>query len=268
MTSSLCNACRLSKHTRLPFYDSHSITYAPFDIVHCDLWTSPVLSKTGYKYYKYYMVLIDNFTHYVYKSDTFLIFQKFHKLIHTQFNRTIKSFQCDLGGEFDNNEFKSFAQTHGLVFRFSCPQTSQQNGHAERMIRRLNDIIRTLLTHASFPHSFWVEAHHTAAYLHNILPTKRLNFSTPVFSLYGRHPSYDHLRTFGCTCYPNLSATQSHKLQPRSVKCVFLGYPENFRGYRCYDPSTGKVHLSCHVTFDETSFPFANTPPPPPPTTF
>jgi len=62
MTSSLCNACRLSKHTRLPFYDSHSITYAPFDIVHCDLWTSPVLSKTGYKYY---MVLIDNFTHYV-----------------------------------------------------------------------------------------------------------------------------------------------------------------------------------------------------------
>ncbi|KAI3710146.1 hypothetical protein L2E82_39920 [Cichorium intybus] len=50
-TSSLCNACQLSKHTRLPFYDSQSVTYAPFDIIHCDLWTSPVLSKTGYKYY-------------------------------------------------------------------------------------------------------------------------------------------------------------------------------------------------------------------------
>ncbi|KAI3690006.1 hypothetical protein L2E82_47980 [Cichorium intybus] len=264
-TSSLCNACQLSKHTRLPFYDSQSVTYAPFDIIHCDLWTSPVLSKTGYKYY---MVLIDNFTHYVwvyplkYKSDTFLTFTKFHKLIHTQFNRAIKSFQCDLGGEFDNNEFKSFAQTHGLVFRFSCPQTSQQNGRAERMIRRINDIIRTLLTHAFLPRSFWVEALHTAAYLHNILPTKRLNFSTPAFSLYGRQPSYDHLRTFGCTCYPNTSASQSHKLQPRSVKCVFLGYPENFRGYRCFDPATGKVHLSRHVTFDETSFPFAKTPPP------
>ncbi|KAI3690613.1 hypothetical protein L2E82_48745 [Cichorium intybus] len=264
--SSLCNSCELSKHTRLPFNDSNSSTFAPFDIIHCDLWTSPVISKSGYKYY---MVLIDNFTHYVwiyplkYKSETFTNFQKFHKFIHTQFNRKIKSFQCDLSGEFDNNDFKTFAHTHGLVFRFSCPQTSQQNGRAERMIRRLNDIIRTLLIHAHLPKSFWVEALHSATYLHNILPTKRLNFSTPAFALYGRHPTYDHLRVFGCTCYPNTSATQTNKLHTRSVKCVFLGYPENFRGYRCYDPSTGKVHLSRHVTFDENSFPFSNSTPPP-----
>lgn len=127
------------------------------------------------------------------------------------------------------------------------------------MIRRLNEIIHTLLTHASLPHSFWVEAFHTAVYLHNILPTKRLNFATPTFSLYGHHPTYDHLRTFRCMCYPNTSATQSHKLQPRSIKCVFLGYLENFRGYRCFDLATGKVYLSRHVTFDETSFPFAQS---------
>lgn len=36
---SLCNACQLSKHTRLPFYDSQSFTVAPFDTIHCDLWT-------------------------------------------------------------------------------------------------------------------------------------------------------------------------------------------------------------------------------------
>ena len=30
-----------------------------FDLVHCDLWTSPVLSMSGYKYY---LVVVDDFS--------------------------------------------------------------------------------------------------------------------------------------------------------------------------------------------------------------
>ncbi|KAJ0481931.1 putative RNA-directed DNA polymerase [Helianthus annuus] len=130
-TSQFCHSCHLSNSKRLPFYESTSFTFAPFDIIHCDLWTSSIPSKTGYKYY---MVLIDNFSHFVwvyplkFKSETFTTFVKFHRLISTQFNRPIKTFQCDLGGEFDNNAFKQFAQQNGMLFRFSCPQTSSQNG--------------------------------------------------------------------------------------------------------------------------------------------
>ncbi|KAJ0845834.1 putative RNA-directed DNA polymerase [Helianthus annuus] len=100
-SSHLCNSCQLSNNKRLPFYSSNTYTFAPFDIIHCDLWTSPITSKTGYKYY---MVLTDNFSHFVwvyplkYKSETFPTFAKFHQLILTQFNRKIKTFQCDLGG--------------------------------------------------------------------------------------------------------------------------------------------------------------------------
>uniref|UniRef100_A0A251T5P9 non-specific serine/threonine protein kinase n=1 Tax=Helianthus annuus TaxID=4232 RepID=A0A251T5P9_HELAN len=265
--SAFCDSCHVSNSKRLPFYASTSTTFAPFDIIHCDLWTSPIPSKQGYKYC---MVLIDNFTHFVwvyplkFKSETFPTFTKFHRLIHTQFNRKIKTFQCDLGGEFDNNAFKEFANQNGLLFRFACPHTSSQNGRAERMIRRLNDVIRSLLIHANLPPAFWVEALHTAAYLHNILPTKRLKFFTPTFALYLRHPSYDHLRVFGCACYPNTSATQPHKLHPQANRCIFLGYPPDFRGYRCLDPTTGKVSISRHVTFDENTFPYTT----PQPTTF
>ncbi|XP_074267439.1 uncharacterized protein LOC141590780 [Silene latifolia] len=60
--NSLCHSCQISKHKRLPFNDSTSATFAPFDIIHADLWTSPVLSKSNYKYY---LVLIDNFTQFV-----------------------------------------------------------------------------------------------------------------------------------------------------------------------------------------------------------
>jgi hypothetical protein len=38
-----------------------------------------------------------------------------------------------------------------------------------------------------------------------------------------------------------------------------LGYFLNHQGYRCLDQSTGHIHLSRHVIFDELSFPFQET---------
>jgi hypothetical protein len=57
---SLCHACQLGKHVRLPFSTSMSKTVPPFEIVHCDVWTSLIPSLSGYKYY---LVLLDDFTH-------------------------------------------------------------------------------------------------------------------------------------------------------------------------------------------------------------
>jgi hypothetical protein len=56
----LCHACQLGRHTRLPFTTSSRAEQA-FDLVHCDLWTSPVLSLSGYKYY---LVILDDFSHF------------------------------------------------------------------------------------------------------------------------------------------------------------------------------------------------------------
>jgi len=107
------------------------------------------------------------------------------------------------------------------------------------------------------PPSYWAEALSTATLLLNILPTKTLRLSTPHLALYGMPPTYDHLRVFGCKCYPNLSATAPHKLAPRSALCVFLGYSAHHKGYRCLDLSTNRVIISRHVIFDEMAFPFA-----------
>jgi len=46
-------------------------------------------------------------------------------------------------------------EANGIVFRLSFPYTSSQNGKSERKIRSINNIIRTLLIHASLPSSFW-----------------------------------------------------------------------------------------------------------------
>ncbi|XP_071700417.1 uncharacterized protein [Rutidosis leptorrhynchoides] len=145
-----------------------------------------------------------------------------------------------------------------MVIRFSCPYTSSQNGKAERKIRAINNIIRTILSQSGVPSNFWPHALQHATYLLNILLNKLLKNLSPTQLLYHRIPTYDHLRVFGCLCYPLIPSTKINKLQPRSTPCVFLGFPTNHHGYKCYDLSTKKIIISRHVIFDETSLLFAS----------
>ena len=140
-----------------------------------------------------------------------------------------------------------------------CPYTSPRNGKTERMIRTTNDVMRTLLIQASLPPRFWAESLHTATYLLNRLPSTASPAPTPHHALFGTPPRYDHLRVFGCACYPNTSATASHKLAPRSTRCVFLGYSPDHKGYRCFDLTSRRVLISRHVVFDESDFPYSTS---------
>lgn len=60
--SVFCESCQLGKHVRLPFSSSSSCSTYPFELIHCDLWTSPIASVSGFKYY---LVILDDFTHFV-----------------------------------------------------------------------------------------------------------------------------------------------------------------------------------------------------------
>jgi hypothetical protein len=106
------------------------------------------------------------------------------------------------------------------------------------------------------PFPFWAEALSTATYLLNRRPCHATAPITPFERLLGAPPSYNHLRVFGCLCYPNQTAITPHKLSARSTACVFLGYPPDHRGYRCFDLTSRRVITSRHVVFDETVFPF------------
>ncbi|GJT32860.1 ribonuclease H-like domain-containing protein [Tanacetum coccineum] len=96
----LCHACQLGKHVKLPFHSSDSIVENCFDIIHTDLWTSPIDSSCGFKYY---VLFLDNFSHYLWiypllsKSDMFDKFLHFRTYVKNQFKCEIKSFQCDHG---------------------------------------------------------------------------------------------------------------------------------------------------------------------------
>jgi hypothetical protein len=94
----------------------------------------------------------------------------------------------------------------------SYPYTSPQNGKSERIISSVNKVIRTLLIQASLLGRYWVERLHTATYLLNRLPTMVIQAACPHLALIGSAPSYEHLRVYGYTCYPNMTTTAPHKL--------------------------------------------------------
>ena len=60
-----------------------------------------------------------------------------------------------------------------------------------------------------------------------------------------------HDNVFGCLAYSLVPSQQRHKLQDKAIKCIFIGYSAENKGYRLYHPLTVKVILIRDVVFAE-----------------
>lgn len=76
---------------------------------------------------------------------------------------------------------------------------------------------------------------------------------SPYEKLFKNKPNVSFLRVFGCICFVFVPSNQRHKLEKKATKCVFVGYDNEKKGWRCYDPVTRKCMVSRNVMFDETS---------------
>lgn len=107
----------------------------------------------------------------------------------------------------------------------------------------------------------WPLAFSTATYLINRLPTPTLQNQSPFSRLFNKVPNYSKLPSFGCLCYPWLRPYNSHKLQPKSTPCIFVGYSSTQSAYHCLDPVTHKIYTSRHVRFFENEYPYSSLTP-------
>lgn len=250
VASSLCHACQLGKHIRLPFTRSQSRSTAPFELVHCDVWTSPVASISGFQYY---LVLLDDYSHFAglfplvanLKSHlTSLISLHMFKP-----SSAPPSKPSRLTMELSSSTAPSLPFSPHMAPSYGC----LAHTHPHRMVRTSASF--ALLT--SVKPSSSMPTCHTCHNLLNRRPCSSTNNAVPYTLLHSTSPDYPmptmpSPRVFGWLCYPNLSATTPRKLAPRSTACVFLGYPSSHQGVSLPRPlDSASYHLSpCCVRRD------------------
>ena len=74
---------------------------------------------------------------------------------------------------------------------------------------------------------------------------------TPQEAWSGYKPTVAHLRIFGCVAYSQVPKSNKKKVDDRGEKCIFLGYSEELKAYKLYNPLTKKLVVSRDVIFDE-----------------
>ncbi|GJV93371.1 retrotransposon protein, putative, ty1-copia subclass [Tanacetum coccineum] len=220
-----CEHCIFGKHKRVKFNTSVHTTKGILDYVHSDLWGPSQEASLGGA--RYMLTIIDDFSRSVWpyflkhKSEAFSAFKEWKVMVETQTGKKVKKLRTDNGMEFCSNEFNSYCKSKGIVRHYTIPHTPQQNGVVERMNRTIISKARCMLSNAGLSKRFWAEAASTA-----------------------------YLRIFGCPAYAHID---NGKLEPRAIKCIFLGYKSGVKGYKLWCPETKKVVIGRNVIFNESS---------------
>ncbi|KAJ4700914.1 Retrovirus-related Pol polyprotein from transposon TNT 1-94 [Melia azedarach] len=255
-----CEVCQLSKQSRVSYSPQSYQSTVPFSLIHSDLWGPSKISNINGA--KWFITLIDDHTRisWVYlmkdKTEVRNIFKSFHSMIQTQFKTQIQILRSDNGTKYINSILGAYLSENGIIHQKSCWDTPQQNGVAERKNRHLLEVARSLLFISNVPKFFWGEAILTATYLINRLPSRVLKFQTPVTVLKATYPNIRIInslppKVFGCSVFVYIHNQGQSKLDPRAIKCLFLGYSSTRKGYRCYSLVTRKFYTSMNVKFFE-----------------
>ncbi|KAK8600822.1 hypothetical protein V6N12_050670 [Hibiscus sabdariffa] len=205
--------------------------------------------------YQYFITFTDDFSRYGYiylmrhKSEALEKFKEFKNEVQNQHGKSIKALRSDRGGEYLSQDFDELLKECGIVSQLTPPGTPQWNGVSERRNRTLLDMVRSMMSHTDLPTSFWGYALETTAFTLNRVPSKSVQ-KTPHEMWTGRRPNMSFMKIWGCKAY--VKHQMSTKLEPKSEKCTFVGYPKETKGYYFYNEN--KVFVARTGVFLEKEF--------------
>ena len=255
-----CPSCALgnSKKTTAPSKSSSRSTLFGFRL-HAD--TTGVIRPGTASGYKRILVVVDDATRWVFVRllktasmvETGAALRSIlievagdAKVLRTQVLRS------DNGTEFCNRVVSALLVEAGIRHERTCPDTSHQNGVAERYIGKLVALIRVMLADARLHPSFWGEASMAAAHISNRMPTSANEDNASPFRMrYLRAPNLGHLQPYGITAYVHRMYKQP-KVLPRADLGILIGYGHEVtcqKGYRIYLVGGRKVVTTSNVSF-------------------
>ncbi|KAK8685931.1 hypothetical protein V6N13_124962 [Hibiscus sabdariffa] len=207
--------------------------------------------------FQYFITFTDDFSRYGYiylmrhKSEALERFKEFKNEVQNQHGESIKALRSDRGGEYLSQDFDELLKECGIVSQLTPPGTPQWNGVSKRRSRTLLDMVQSMMSHSDLLVSFWGHALETAAFTLNRVPSKSVQ-KTPYEIWTGKRPSMSFMKIWGCQAY--VKHQMSTKLEPRSLKCIFVGYPKETKEYYFFNPKENKVFVARTGDFLEKEF--------------
>ena len=188
-------------------------------------------------------------------NDSKLGFKRFKAWAENRLGQKVACLRDDKGGEYMSKAFQKFCDEQGITRQHTVRNRPQQNGVAERFNRNLEEGIIAMLQEAGLPSTYWGEALCTLVYVLNRTPSSARPGTTPYEAWFGVKPNVSNLRIFGSLAYVHVQKDKRGPLGSHMEKCIFLGYPEGYKGWRFYNPATKRVIISERAVFDERYLP-------------
>jgi len=122
----ICDVCHLAKQRRLSYLPSLNKASKIFELIHLDIWGP--YSKQSVHGHKYFLTILDDFSHYTWtillksKAEVQSKVEHFINFAETQFEIKVKSIRSDNGPEFC---LKSFLASKDILHQTSCVKTPQ-----------------------------------------------------------------------------------------------------------------------------------------------
>ena len=208
---------------------------------------------------RYCITFIDDYSRYAQvaflsrKSQAFQAFKEYHTLAERQTGCKLKRLQTDLGGEYLGNEFQDYLTKHGIKHSRTTGFSPESNGISERLNKTLMSLVRSTITSAKLPKSFWAELTSCAVYIRNRCTNVVNPKKTPLQLWYRTKtkPTVKHLRAIGCLCYVHIPSCKRKKLDPKGFPCALVGYDSNSRAYRLWDIKRKRIVVERNIHFYE-----------------
>ena len=155
-----------------------------------------------------------------------------------------------------SREMDDFCAEHGIQRQHSVRARPQQNGVSECANRTMEQAIISMLHQAGLPLSFWGKALSAFIHVWNRTPTSAVPGKTPWETFYGTKPDVSMMRVWGCVANVHIQKDKREwgSLGSHMEKCIFIGYPPDYKGWKFYNPITKKSVVSECAQFDERYF--------------
>jgi transposase InsO family protein len=207
---------------------------------------------------RFVLIFVDDFSCFTWiyflrkKSEVFQHLKDFKSLVETQSRKKIKVLRTDNRGEYVNHDIHSLFHEVGIQLQHTVPYTSQQNGVAEQKNRSLKEMASCMLHAKSLPQRLWAKELKCATYIQNISPHRSVKDKTPYEAWNDLKSEVSHFCIFGSRAWAWIPFEKRKELDPQSIECIFVGYPDGVKAYRFIYLSPDRLIIECSVQFEES----------------